>query len=172
MRLWSELKRRLGYLWRREHFDSELDEEIRFHLDSRMDELMRTGLSKKDARTQALREFGRQSVHREDSRGAWQFRLFEDLIADLRYAGRAFRRNPAFAGAAVLSLALGIGANLAIFSLTMEFLFSRPSVRDPQSLAYVILGGGSNAAPAQYRFLKDAHIFEGVAGINPETETN
>jgi hypothetical protein len=63
----------------------------------------------------------------------------------------------------VLSLALGIGANLAIFSLTTEFLFSRPSVRDPQNLAYVILGGNSNAAPAQYRFLKDAHLFDGLA---------
>lgn len=172
MRVWSELKRRLGYLRQRKHFDSELDEEIRFHLETRTDELMQAGLSKQDARTQALREFGRQSVHREDSRIAWQFRLFEDLLADLKYAGRAFRRNPAFAGTAVLSLALGIGANLAIFSLTMEFLFSRPSVHDPQSLAYVILGGGSNAAPAQYRFLKDAHLFEGVAGVNPETETN
>lgn len=172
MRAWTELKRRLGYLWRRKNFDSELDEEIRFHLDTRTDDLMQAGLSEEEARTIAWREFGRQNHVREDSRGAWQFLLIEDLAGDLRYAGRALRRNPAFAAAAVLSLALGIGANLAIFSLTMEVLFSRPSVRDPQSLAYVILGGGSNAAPAEYRFLKDAHIFDGLAGVNPETETN
>ena len=172
MGAWKELDRRLGYLWRRKRFDSELDEEIQFHLDTRMEELMETGLSERDARAQARREFGHLSRVCEDSRSAWQFPMFEDLLADLRYAGRALRRNPVFAGAAVLSLALGIGANLAIFSLTMEFLFSKPSVRDPQSLAYVILGGNSNAAPAQYRFLKDAHIFEGLAGINPETEAN
>lgn len=172
MRMWGELKRRLGYFWHRKNFDSELDDEIRFHLDTRTDELMQAGLSEREARMQARREFGRQSLIREDSRSAWEFLLLEDLAADLRYAGRAIRRNRAFAAAAVLSLALGIGANLAIFSLTMEFLFSRPSVRDPESLAYVILGGSSNAAPEQYRFLKDAHLFDGLAGVNPETETN
>lgn len=172
MGAWKELNHRLGYLWRRKRVDSELDEEIQFHLDTRMEELMATGLSERDARAQARREFGHLTRVCEDSRSAWQFPMFEDLLADLRYAGRALRRNPVFAGAAVLSLALGIGANLAIFSLTMEFLFSKPSVRDPQSLAYVILGGNSNADPAQYRFLKDAHIFEGLAGINPETEAN
>lgn len=147
MRAWSELKRRLDYLGRRKNFDSELDEEIRFHLETRTDELVQAGRSEKEARMQARREFGRQSRVCEDSRSAWQFSFIEDLAADLRYAGRALRRNPAFAGAAVLSLALGIGANLAIFSFTMEFLFSRPSARDPQSLAYIILGGSSNAAP-------------------------
>jgi len=172
MGAWEELNRRLVYLWRRKRFDFELDEEIQFHLDTRTDELMETGLSERDARAQARREFGRPSRVCEDSRSAWQFPMFEDLLADLRYAGRALRRNPVFTGAAVLSLALGIGANLAIFGLTMEFLFSKPSVRDPQSLAYVILGGSSNADPAQYRFLKDAHIFQGLAGINPETEAN
>ena len=169
---WKEVKRRLGYLGRRKTFELELDEEIRFHLDTRVEELVRSGLPESAARAQARREFGAQSRLREDSRSSWQFFLLEDLLADLRYGGRAVRRNPAFAGAAVLSLALGIGANLAIFSLTMEFLFSRPSVRDSPSLAYVILGGNSNADPAQYRFLKDAHLFEGLAGVNPETEAN
>ncbi len=172
MRTWKELNRRLRYLWQRKRFDSVLDEEIQFHLHARMEELMEIGLSESEARAQARREFGHLSRVCEDSRSAWQFPIFEDLLADLGYALRALRRDPAFAGAAVLSLALGIGANLAIFSLTMEFLFSRPSVRDPQSLAYVILGGGSNAALAQYRFLKDAHIFQGLAGMNPETEAN
>ncbi len=170
--MWKELKRRWGYLWRRRQFDLELAEEIRFHIQTRTEELVEAGLPERDARAQAQREFGPQTRLREDSRAAWQFILLEDFLADLKYAGRALLRNPAFAGAAVLSLTLGIGANLAIFSLTTEFLFSPPSVRDAQSLTYVILGGNSNAAPAQYRFLRDAHLFEGVAGMNPETETN
>jgi hypothetical protein len=57
MRAWKELNRRLGYLWRRKNFDSELDEEIRFHLETRIDELVRSGLSEWDARAQAQREF-------------------------------------------------------------------------------------------------------------------
>ncbi|MGH9611138.1 MAG: ABC transporter permease, partial [Bryobacteraceae bacterium] len=162
----------MSYLWRRRKFDRELDQEIQFHLDTRVEELTQTGLTERDARAQARREFGSQSRLREDSRGAWQFPLLEDLLADLKYAGRAVRRNPLFAGAAVLSLALGIGVNLAIFSLTTNFLFSQPSVRDSQSLAYVLLGGNSNAASAQYRFIKDAHIFKGLAGVNFETEEN
>ncbi|MGH9622278.1 MAG: ADOP family duplicated permease [Bryobacteraceae bacterium] len=172
MRTWNEIERRLSYLWRRRKFDRELDQEIQFHLDTRVEELTQTGLTERDARAQARREFGSQSRLREDSRGAWQFPLLEDLLADLKYAGRAVRRNPLFAGAAVLSLALGIGVNLAIFSLTTNFLFSQPSVRDSQSLAYVLLGGNSNAASAQYRFIKDAHIFKGLAGVNFETEEN
>lgn len=172
MRLWRELERRLGYLFRRNTIDSELEEEIRFHLDTRVEELMETGLSKKDARIQARREFGPATRHREDSRGAWQFHLLEDLISDLKYAVRALRKNPVFIAAAVLSLALGIGANLAIFGLTMEFLFSQPSARDSQSLVYVILGGNSNASLPPYRFVKNAHIFDGLAGMNPQSEAN
>jgi predicted permease len=82
------------------------------------------------------------------------------------------KRNPVFAAAAIASLGLGIGANLAIFGLTMGFLFSEPSVKSPRSLAYVILGGNSNAAPEQYRFLRDSHLFDGVAGVNPESQVN
>ena len=172
MRLWRELERRLGYLFRRNTFDSELEEEIRFHLDTRVEELMDAGLPERDARAQARREFGPAGRHREDSRGAWQFRLLEDLVSDLKYAVRALRKNPVFTVAAVLSLALGIGANLVIFSLTMEFLFSQPSVHDSRTLAYVILGGNSNASLPQYRFVKNAHIFDGLAGMNPESEAN
>jgi hypothetical protein len=172
MRAWKGWRQRLSYLLRREAFDADLDEEIGFHLDSRVEELIQSGLSERDARTLARREFGAPTRVREESRSPWQFQLFEDLVVDLVYAARALRRNPGFAAAAVLSLALGIGANLAIFSLTMEFLFSRPSVHDASSLAYIVLGGNSNAEREQYRFLKDAHIFENLGGMNPETEAN
>ncbi len=172
MGMWAELKRRIHYLLRRKSFDAELGDEIEFHLAARTEELLQAGLSKDNASAQARREFGPQSKLREDSRAAWQFRLLEDLWADLTYAARAVRRNPVFAAAAVASLALGIGANLAIFGLTMGFLFSEPSVKDPQNLAYLILGGNSHAAPDRYRFLKDSHIFGGLAGFNPETEVN
>ena len=90
----------------------------------------------------------------------------------LSYAGRALRRNPGFAAAAIVSLALGIGANTIIFSLTMEFLFSEPSARDPARLAAIRVGGNSHARMRQDRFLHDAHIFPGLAGSNEEAQSN
>ena len=133
MSRWRELKRKAGFIKRRNTFDENLDQEIRFHLESRADELMAGGLSMRDARAQAQREFGRKMKVHEQSRAEWQFQWFADMAADLSYATRALR-NPGFALAAVLSLALGIGANTTIFSLTMEFLFSAPSCRDAASL--------------------------------------
>ncbi len=172
MSWWRELKRRVLFFGTRNGFDEDLDEEIRFHLESRVEELMQTGMPPRDARAQAQREFGTQMRVHEESRAAWQFRWLEDLLADLSYGIRALRRSPGFTLAAVLSLALGIGANTTIFSLTMEFLFSKPSCRDAASLQYVLLGGNSHSAIEEYRYVRDSHTFEGVAGSNEETEAN
>ena len=109
---------------------------------------------------------------RERHASAWQIHWLEDLLSDLRYALRALRRNPGFAAAAIFSLALGIGANTTMFSLTMEFLFSQPSCRNPETLASMRIGGNSHAYMPHYRFLRDAHIFDGLAGSNEESESN
>ena len=73
----------------------------------------------------------------------------EDLFSDLRYAARAFRRNPGFALTAIFCLALGIGANTTIFNITTSFLFSQPSCRDSASLIAIWEGG--NSAVADFR---------------------
>ncbi len=172
MHWWQELLHKLTFLRKNTRFDNDLVSEIRFHQETRAEELISSGMSAREARAQAQREFGpRLRVH-EESRAAWQFQWLEDLLADLNYAARAFLRNPGFALAAILSLALGIGANTTIFSLTTEFLFSNPSARDTAHLRYVILGGNSHSPIEKYRFLRDAHAFAGVAGSNEETEAN
>ena len=169
---WKESLRRLTYLFRRSRFNHELDAELQFHIEARADELEQTGTPRSAALAQARREFGSSTHAREDTRSAWQFHWLEDLFADLRYAARAFRRNPAFAFTAVACLALGIGANITIFSIATEVLFSEPSVRDPHTLVQVRIGGNSHSPMREYRFVRDAHIFAGLAGENEEMEAN
>jgi predicted permease len=168
----KEFARRLLYLGRRNNLEEVLDQEVQFHIESRADELQQQGLAPGQAIAQARREFGPQSGMREDSRVAWQIKWLEDLSSDLRYAFRALRRSPGFALAAIFSLALGIGANTTIFSLTMEFLFSVPSARQPERLASIQLAGNSHSQMPIYRFVRDTHTFDGLAGSFEEHQVN
>jgi predicted permease len=168
----TELRNRLSYLLRRGRFDDELDAELQFHVETRADELQATGLDRKAAVAQARREFGSGARAQEETRSAWQFRRLEDLASDLRYAARGFARNPAFAATAIACLALAIGANTTIFSLTTEVLFAQPSVRDAGALVAVRVGHSSHAELPAWRFLRDSALFDGIAGENEESETN
>ena len=170
--MFTELLNRLRYLARRSRFDSDLDTELQFHLEARADELEAEGLPRAAALARARREFGPAARASEEVRSAWQFRPLEDLAADLRYAARALRRNPAFAATAIACLALGIGANTTVFSIANEILFSRPSVPNPQSLAALRIGGNSSAPLDLFRFLHDARLFDGLAGESEESQTN
>src|SRR5689334_12597610 len=159
---------RLRYFGRRKPFDAELDNEVRFHLESRVAELEASGMNRGDALSQAHREFGPVARAAEDSRAAWQFRWFEELLADLRYAMRAFLRSPIFTLTAVLSLALGIGANTAIFSLIDKVLLKMLPVHEPQQLVEYRLGGDTTFTREQYTRLSEAsQFFDGVLGYAP-----
>ncbi len=170
--MFTELYHRLSYLLRRRGIDTELDAELRFHIESRADELQAEGLGPAEALSRARREIGPPARITEKARAAWQIRWLEDLLSDLRYAARAFRRNPAFALTAIVCLALGVGANTTIFSIATEVLFSRPSVREPETIVNIEIGSSSNASQRNYRFLRDSRIFDDLAGQNPEIETN
>ncbi len=165
--LWNKISHLAG----RRRFDDSLDEEVRLHLESRAAELIAGGTPARDAMNQARREFGPGARVAEESREAWRFTWIEDLARDLRHAARTLRRDRGFAATAILSLALGIGVNTTIFSLTAEFLFSRPSVRDPDSLVQARIGGGTTQM-REYRFIRDAKVFDGLAGMNPMQEVN
>ncbi len=129
MHFLKELWRRVSWLARRSRFNSELSDELQFHLESRAEELEREGVPHDEALARARREFGSPLRTVEDTSSAWQMRWLEELISDLRYAFRAFLRNPGFALTAIFCLALGIGANMTIFNITTSFLFSEPSCR-------------------------------------------
>jgi len=166
MRQLTELARRLLWLGRRSRFERELEEEIEFHIETRADELEQEGLLRGEALDRARREFGPRLRSREQTRSAWQIRWAEDLAADLRYAARAFRRDPAFALTAVFCLALGVGANATMFSVAMEVLFSEPSCRDAATLVQLQVGGNMHCPAREYRFLREARLFDGLAGMN------
>jgi putative ABC transport system permease protein len=101
----------------RRRLDHDLADEIAQHLDEKVEELIAAGLSRRDAELAARRAFGSVTLTNERGRAVWRWALVEDLWSDVRYAVRQLRRAPAFAAAAIVTLAVGVGANTAVFSL-------------------------------------------------------
>jgi predicted permease len=130
----SQLRSYLRSLRHRGRVESEMESEMRLHLELRAADLERTGLTQAEALRQARIEFGGIEKHKEDMRASLGLRLFDELRADLRYAGRMLRRSPGFTAVAIGSLALGIGANTIIFTLAKGVLLNRLKVPHPEQL--------------------------------------
>ncbi len=114
--------------------NSQLDEELHFHIESYTEDLVRGGMTREEARRRARAEFGNAAACRENARQAWGTRRWDELRADLRYAVRALVKSPGFAAIAVGSLALGVGVNTVIFTAAQHMLLDRLQVWRPEQL--------------------------------------
>ncbi|HEV2663441.1 MAG TPA: ABC transporter permease, partial [Blastocatellia bacterium] len=165
----SQLWRRLLFYLRRDRFDRELEEEMRFHLEMKARENAEAGMGPLEARYAARRQFGNQTILQEVSRDMWGVRSIETLFQDLRYGVRVLLKNPGVALIAVLTLALGIGANTAIFSVVNAILLRPLFGRESDRLITIyhsypktnLTTGGSAASFVDYQ--QRGTVFESVA---------
>ena len=145
----------------------ELAEEIREHLEEKIEELVAGGMSRKEAAAAARREFGNVTLIEEDSRETWRWPSIETFFMDVRYGLRMLRKNAGFTAVAVITLALGIGANTALFSVSDAVVLKLLPAKNPKQLVYFRLLSpeehGSAFSRAEFgQFRELSHSFSGM----------
>jgi len=162
------LLNRLRALVRRSRRDAEIRDELRFHLDEEEDERRAAGLSGVQARAAARRDLGNPTLVAEDTRAAWGWRWLEHLAQDFAYALRIVRRRPGFTTAAILSLTLGIGGNVALFSLLDALLVESLPVHRPAELVELFEPPRQGSRPIDdFIYNHYLKLREGVTRLGP-----
>jgi putative ABC transport system permease protein len=142
----------LRALFHKKRAEREMDDELHFHLEKQVEQNVTRGMSTKEARDAALRQFGNVGVVKEECRDSWGVRFINELAQDLRYGLRQLRRTPGFTLVAVLTLAIGIGAGTTVFSVVNAALLRPLPYLNPGRLVAVLQGKGEGpVAPANYK---------------------
>jgi predicted permease len=144
----------------REHQDIEVDDEIRDHIRQLADRYVVQGMSREDALAAARRQFGNLGVHQDIRRETQSVHWLETLGRDVKYGARQLRRNPLFTIVAIATLAIGIGANTAVFTLLDQLVLRLLPVQDPSRLVMIWpdgpnFGNNNGARPISYPFCQD-----------------
>ena len=163
-------------LFRRNRVEAELRDELAYHCEQKAREYAAAGLSREEARRRALREFGGVELAKENCRDTRRVSFVEDLLHDISFGLRIFRNNPVFAVVAILTLALGIGANTAIFSVVNGVLLRPLALPDQDRLLLIWEkdkeGLRSNTSwPTFMDWSRLNHSFTGVAAVSFWTPT-
>ncbi|MGB6743156.1 MAG: ABC transporter permease, partial [Terracidiphilus sp.] len=144
MRWLTQLTMKIRMLFQRRKAAACLDDELRFHLDRQIEENLADGMSASEARCAALRTFGNPALLRDQTRATWSWTWLESFVRDLRYGIRTLRRTPGFTAIAILVMALGIGANVALFTVIRGILLKPLPFKDPGRLVEIYEKDSSN----------------------------
>ena len=177
-RLWQVVRLRLRSLLSGAAIDRELDDEMRYHVDRQIDANIARGMTPDAARTAALRSIGGIEQRKEECRDSRRVSWLLDALRDGRHALRLLRRNPVFAVAAVLSLGIGIGANVSMFSVVDALLLKKLPVPEPDGLVHfeIMTEPPYRRDDVPYRFYDRLHdgttAFASMAGVWPMERAN